>query len=121
MSLTANLIFMSSYKGLGPNKQFWPIRMKLRKPFPRHRFHYPENFLHELLSNIHQVNCSTPVGPTKIIPLTCCVISLSQYTSFAEGACILSLWSIFLVFVQLNLFALMMLFFLCGFLGIAAQ
>ena len=80
MGLNTFLIFMSSYQGLGPKKQFWPIRLKLSKDFRRQLFHYAEHFPHELLSNIHQINCPTPVGYTKIIPLTCCVISLAQYT-----------------------------------------
>ena len=79
MGLNAFLIFMSSYKGLGLKKQFWPIRMKLSKPFHRQLLHYAENFLCELLSNIHRINYPTPVGRTKIRPLTCCVISLAQY------------------------------------------
>ena len=79
MGLNAFLIFMSSYKGLGPKKQFWPIRMKLSKPFHRQLFHYTENLLYELFSNIHRINCPTPVSRTKIRPLTCCVISLAQY------------------------------------------
>ena len=70
---------MPSYKGVGPKKQFWPTRMKLSKPFHRQLFHYAENFLHELLSNIHRINCPTPVGRTKIIFLKRCVISLAQY------------------------------------------
>ena len=55
--------------------------MKLSKPFQRQLFHYAENFFHELLSNIHQINCPTPIGRTKSRPLTCCVISLAQYMS----------------------------------------
>ena len=70
---------MSSYKGLGPKKQFWPTRMKLSKPFNSQLFHYAENLLYELISNIHRINCPTPIGHTKIRPLTCCVISLAQY------------------------------------------
>ena len=70
---------MSSYKGLGPKQQFWPIRMKLSKPFHRQLFHYAENLLYELLSNIHRINCPTPVCRTNIRPLTCCVISLAQF------------------------------------------
>ena len=82
MGLNAFLIFMSSNKGLEPKKQFWPIRMKLSKPFHRHLFHYAVHLLHELLSNMHRINCPTPVGRTKIRPLTCCVISLAQYMSY---------------------------------------
>ena len=79
MGLNAFLIFMSSYKGMGPKKQFWPIRMKLSKPFHRQLFHCAENLLYELLSNIHRINCPAPVSRTKIRPLTCFVISLAQY------------------------------------------
>ena len=43
---------MTSNKGMGPKKQFWPIRMKLSKPFRIQLTHYSEKFLHELLSNI---------------------------------------------------------------------
>ena len=78
--LNTFLLFMSSYKGLGPKKQFWPIRMKLSKPFHRQLFHYAENLLYELLSNIHGINCPTLVCRTKIRPLTCYVISLAQYS-----------------------------------------
>ena len=74
--LNAFLIFMSSYKGQGPQKQFWPIRMKLNKPFHRQLFHYAENLLYELLSNIHPINFPKPVCHAKIRPLTFCVISL---------------------------------------------
>ena len=70
---------MTSNKGMGPKKQFWPIRMKLGKPFRRQLTHYVEKFLHELLSNISLINCPTPIGSTKIRPLTSCVISLAQY------------------------------------------
>ena len=80
MELNAFLIFMSSNKSLGPKKQFWPIRMKPSKPFHGQLFHYAELSPHELLSNIHRINCPTPVGRTKIRPLTCCVISLAQYS-----------------------------------------
>ena len=79
MGLNTFLIFMSSYKGLGPKMQFWPIGMKLSKPFHGQLFHYAENVPHELLSNIHRINCPTPVGRTKIRPLTCCIVSLAQY------------------------------------------
>ena len=77
--VNAFLIFMSSYKGLGPKKQFWPIRMKLSKPFRRQLFQYAENLLHGLLSNIHRINCPTPACRTKSRPFPCCVISLAQY------------------------------------------
>ena len=60
-------------------RQFWAIKMKLREPFHRQLFSYAENLFYELLSNIHRINCPTPVGCTKIRPLTCCVISLAQY------------------------------------------
>ena len=76
---------MSSYEGLGPKKQFWPIRMKLSKPFHRQLFHYAEELLFELVSNIHRINCTTPVGRTKIRPLACCVISLAQYMKKYEN------------------------------------
>ena len=79
MGLNAFLIFMSSYKGLGPQKQIWPIRMKLSKPFHRQLFHYAENLFYELISNINRLNCPTQVCRTKIRPYTCCVISLAQY------------------------------------------
>ena len=69
---------MSSYKGLGPKKQFWPIRLQLSKPFHRQLFQYAEFFFDELLSNTHRMNCPTPVGRTNFRPLTCCVISLAQ-------------------------------------------
>ena len=68
MGLNAFLKFMSSHKGLGPKKQFWPIRMKLSKPFHRQLFHYAENLLHGLLSNIHRINCPTPACRTKADP-----------------------------------------------------
>ena len=68
MGLNAFLILMSSYKGLGAKRQFWPIRMKLTKPFHGQLFHYAENFLHELLSNINRINCPTPVGRAKPDP-----------------------------------------------------
>ena len=80
MGLNAFLIFMSSSNGLGPRKQFWPIRMKLSEPFHRQLFDYAENLLYGLLSNIHRINCPTPVGCTKIRPFPCWVISLAQYT-----------------------------------------
>ena len=70
---------MTSNKGMGPKKQFWPIRTKLIKPFRIQLMHYAEKFLHELLSNISLINCPTPIGSTKIRPLTSCVISLAQY------------------------------------------
>ena len=57
---------MTSNKGMGPKKQFWPIRMKLSKPIRRQLTHYAEKFLHELLSNISLINCPTPIGSTKI-------------------------------------------------------
>ena len=85
--LNVFLIFMSSYKGLGPKKQFWQIRMKLSKPFNRQHFRYAENFLHGLLCNIHRLNCPIPVGRTKIGPLMCCVISLAQYISISCKQC----------------------------------
>ena len=75
---------MSFNKGLGSKKQFCAIRMKLSKSFHRQIFHHADNFLHELLSNIHRINCSTPVARTKLRPLTCCVISLAQYIMFNE-------------------------------------
>ena len=77
MWLNVFLIFMSSDKGLGPKKQFWPIRMKLKKPIHRQLFHYAENL--ELLINIHLINCPTPVGSTKVRPLTCCVIHMVSF------------------------------------------
>ena len=49
--------------------------MKLGEPFHR------QLFLHELLSNIHRINCPTPVCCTKIRLLTCCVISLAQHNT----------------------------------------
>ena len=55
---------------MGPKKQFWPIRMKLIKPFRRQLTHYAEKFLHELLSNISLIKCPTPIGSTKIRALT---------------------------------------------------
>ena len=65
--------------------------MKLSKPFHRQLFNYAKNFLHELLSNIHRINCPTSVGHTKIKPSTCCVISLAQYsiykTTLGRGKC----------------------------------
>ena len=70
---------MTSNKGMGPKKQFWPIRMKLSKPFRRQLTHYAGKFLHELLINISLINCPTPIGSTKIRPLTSCVTSLAQY------------------------------------------
>ena len=70
---------MTSNKGMGPKKQFWPIRMKLSKPFRRQLMLYAEKFLHELLRNISLINCPTPIGSTKTRPLTSCVISLAQY------------------------------------------
>ena len=80
MGLNTFPIFMSSCKGLGRKKQFWPIRMKISKPFRSQRFHYTENLLYEFLStDIHRINCPTPVGCTKIRLLMCCVISLAQY------------------------------------------
>ena len=57
---------MTSNKGMGPKKQFWPIRMKLSKPFRRQLTHYAEKFLHELLTNISLIKCPTPIGSTKI-------------------------------------------------------
>ena len=54
--------------------------MKLREPFLRQLFRYAENHLYELLSNIHRINCPTPVGCTKFRPFTCFVISLAQYS-----------------------------------------
>ena len=56
---------MTSNKGMGPKKQFWPIRMKLSKPFHRQLTHYAEKFLHELLTNISLINCPTAIGSTK--------------------------------------------------------
>ena len=85
MGLNAFLIFMFSSNGLGPKKQFWLIRMKLSEPFHRQLFHFPENLLYGLLSNIHQINCPTPVGYTKIRPFPCCVISLAQYICLNDG------------------------------------
>ena len=72
---------MTSNKGMGPKKQFWPIRMKLSKPFHRQFTHYAERFLHGLFSNISLINCPTPIGSTRIRPLTSCVISLAQYST----------------------------------------
>ena len=60
-------------------RQSWPIRMKVREAVHRQLFRYAENLLYVLLSSIHRINCHTPVGCTKIRPLTCCVISLAQY------------------------------------------
>ena len=80
MGFKVFLIFISSYMGLGPKKQFWPIRMKPSKPFHIQLFHYAENLLDELLSNLHRINCPKPVGRTKGRPLPCCVISLAQYS-----------------------------------------
>ena len=70
---------MTSNKGMGPKKQFWPIRMKLSKPFRRQLTHCVEKFLHELLSNISLIKCPTPIGSPKSRSLTSCVISLAQY------------------------------------------
>ena len=56
---------MTSNKGMGPKKQFWPIRMKLSKPFRRQLTHYAEKFLHGLLSNMSPIKCPTPIGSTK--------------------------------------------------------
>ena len=70
---------MTSYKGLGPPKQFWPIRMKLSKPFHRQLTHYAKKLLHELLSNISRINCPAPIGRIQIRPSASCVISLAEY------------------------------------------
>ena len=78
---------MTSNKGMGPKKQFWPIRIKLSKHFRRQLTHYAEKFLHELLSNISLINCPTPIGSTKIRPLSSCVISLAQYKMKVTGTC----------------------------------
>ena len=59
---------MTSNKGMGHKKQFWPIGMKLSKPFRRQLTHYAEKFLHELLSNIYLIKCPTPIGSTKSDP-----------------------------------------------------
>ena len=69
---------MTSYKGIGPKKQFWPIRIKLSKPFRRQLTHYAEKFLRELLSNISLIKCPTLIGSTKIRALTSCVIIFAQ-------------------------------------------
>ena len=74
-----DIISMTSNKCMEPKKKFWPIRMKLSKPFCRQLTHYAEKFLHELLSNISLIKCPTPIGSSKIRPLTSCVISLDQY------------------------------------------
>ena len=65
---------------MGPKKQFWPIRMKLSKPFRGQLTQYAEKFFNELLSNISLITCPTPIGITKIRALTSCVISLAQHT-----------------------------------------
>ena len=72
---------MTSNKDMKPKKEFLPIRMKLRKPFRRQLTHYAEKFLRELFSNISLIKCPTPIGSTKIRPLSSCVISLAQYIS----------------------------------------
>ena len=59
---------MTSNKGMGPKNQFWPIRIKLTKPFRRQLIHYAEKFLHELLSNISLIKCPTPIGSTTSSP-----------------------------------------------------
>ena len=56
---------MTSNKGMGPKKQFLPIRIELIKPFRRQLSHYAEKFLHELLSNISLIKFPTPIGSTK--------------------------------------------------------
>ena len=71
---------MTSNKGMGPQKELMPIRIKLSKSFRRQLTHYAEKFLHELLSNISLIKCPTPIGSTKIRPLTSCVISLTQFS-----------------------------------------
>ena len=50
---------MTSNKGLGPKKQFWPIRLKLSKPFRRQLTHCSEKLIHELLSNISKIMSDT--------------------------------------------------------------
>ena len=87
MGLNGFLFLCPLTRAWDPKRQFWPIRMKLREPFHRQLFRYAENLLYELLSNIHRTNCPTPVGCTKIRPLTCCVISLAQYTYAHELFC----------------------------------
>ena len=45
---------------------------------------------------MHQINYPTPVGRTKIRPLTCCVISLAQYINvnvYTKFSSILSIGS----------------------------
>ena len=68
---------------MGPKKEFWPIRMKLSKPFRRQLTHYAEKFLRDLLSNISVIKCPTPIGSAKIRPLTSCVIRLAQYSNLS--------------------------------------
>ena len=75
---------MTSNKGMEPKKEFWPIRMKLSKPFRRQLTHYAEKFLNELLSSISLIKCPTPIGSTKIRLLMSCVISLAQYTTYTR-------------------------------------
>ena len=70
---------MTSYKGLGPKKTFWPIKMKRSKPFCRQLTHYAETLLHGLSGNIFRKKIPTPIIRTKISRLTSCVISLAQY------------------------------------------
>ena len=57
--------------------------MKLNELYHKQFCNHAENLLYELLSNILQINCPTPVGCTKISPFTCCVISLAQYIKIA--------------------------------------
>ena len=76
---------MTSFKGPGPKKLFWPIRLKPSKPFRRQLTDYirvyaekllhelfsnisRKSVLHELFSNISRKKCPTLIGRTKLDP-----------------------------------------------------
>ena len=66
-------------QGPGTPKAVLANQNEAQQYFHRQLFHYAENFLHEMLNNIHRINIPTPIGRAKIRPLPCCVISLAQY------------------------------------------
>ena len=77
---------MTSYKGLGPQKQFLSIRSKPSKPFRRELTHYAEKLLHEFLSNIYRKKGPSPIGCTKVRHFSSCFINLAQYSLFLKVA-----------------------------------
>ena len=64
------LHFMISYNMLGPTMPFGPIRKKLTDLGWIKLTHCVPKILHDQLSNVSKINCTTPIGRTEFRSIT---------------------------------------------------